>query len=249
MDAGTVSRRKSRYKQDQTRRYASKSARFHRGQKRLRNPLGRLEDPHPLGRHERSVSALRKAERVSHEYLKIFVETGHPFVVSTKGRLVADPEYLSLLARCNCVVQISMVCSRYDRLEPGTPSYEERLTIAEMVSKCVKRVIVRIQPYMPEVFRDVMANIPRLAQAGVYGIVCEGMKFNKAKPGMVRIGSDSCYPKAILERDFLQIKQEAHRHGLRFYAGENRLRAMAMICVAAALTACPDSRATTITSA
>lgn len=167
-----------------------------------------------------------KLERVSYEYLKIFAETGYPFVVSTKGRLVADPEYLSLLARCNCVVQISMVCSKYDRLEPGTPSYEERLAIAEMASKCVKRVIVRIQPYMPEVFKDVIANIHRLAQAGVYGIVCEGMKFSKAKPGMVRIGSDSCYPKAILEQDFLQIKQEAHRHGLRFYAGENRLRAM-----------------------
>ena len=54
----------------------------------------------------------------------------------------------------------------------------------------------------------------------------EGMKFAKAKPGMIRIGGDSCYPRAVLERDFLQIKQETHRHGLRFFSGENRLRAM-----------------------
>ena len=43
---------------------------------------------------------------------------------------------------------------------------------------------------------------------------------------MVRIGGDSCYPKNVLERDFLRIKQEAHRNGLRFFSGENRLRAM-----------------------
>ncbi len=165
-------------------------------------------------------------ERVSYECLKIFAETQYPFVVSTKGRLVAHPDYLDLLARCNCVVQISMVCSKYDRLEPGTPPYEERLEMAKAVANRVKRLMVRIQPYMPEVFKDVMANIPRLADAGAYGIVCEGMKFAKAKPGMVRIGGDSCYPIDVLKRDFLQIRQEAHRNGLRFFSGENRLRAM-----------------------
>ena len=71
-----------------------------------------------------------------------------------------------------------------------------------------------------------MKNIPRVKEAGVYGIVAEGMKFAKAKPGMVRIGGDSCYPKDVLERDFLRIKQEAHRNSLRFFSGENRLRAM-----------------------
>ena len=119
-----------------------------------------------------------------------------------------------------------MVCGRYDKLEPGTPSYEERLEIVKTVAARVKRVIIRVQPYMPEVFRDVMENIPRIKEAGAYGIVTEGMKFAKAKPGMIRIGGDSCYPRAVLERDFLQIRQEAHRNGLRFYCGENRLRAM-----------------------
>jgi hypothetical protein len=79
---------------------------------------------------------------------------------------------------------------------------------------------------MPEVFKDVMENIPKLAEAGVYGIVIEGMKFFKAKPGTIRVGGDSVYPKSILKRDFLQIRQEAHRNGMRFYSGENRLRAL-----------------------
>lgn len=169
---------------------------------------------------------VEKNIRASYECLKLLAETQYPFIVSTKGRLVADPEYLDLLARCNCVVQISMVCSKYDQLEPGTPPYEERLKIAGTLSKRVQRVIVRAQPYMPEVFNDVMKNIPRLAEAGVYGVVVEGMKFYKNKPGMVKVGGDVCYPLHILRPHFEAIKAECHRHGMKFYSGENRLRAM-----------------------
>lgn len=51
---------------------------------------------------------IEKNIRASYECLKLLAETKYPFVVSTKGRLVADPEYLDLLAQCNCVVQVSM---------------------------------------------------------------------------------------------------------------------------------------------
>lgn len=105
-------------------------------------------------------------------------------------------------------------------------SYEERLTILKTVSARVQRTIVRIQPYMPEVFHDVMKNIPRIAEAGAYGVIVEGMKFFKAKPGMTKIGGDFCYPLPRLRHDFEAIKAECHRYGLKFYSGENRLRAM-----------------------
>ncbi len=164
--------------------------------------------------------------RASYECLQLLAETQYPFVVSTKGRLVADPEYLDLLARCNAVVQVSMVCSKYDRLERGCPSYEERLEIVGKLAQRVQRVVVRIQPYMPEVYENVMANIPRLAAAGAYGAVVEGMKFFKAKEGMVKVGGDFVYPLATLRRDFEHIRAECHRNGLKFYSGENRLRTM-----------------------
>ena len=138
---------------------------------------------------------VEKQIRASYECLKLLAETKYPFVVSTKGRLIADPEYLDLLAQCNCVLQISMACSKYDRLERGTPSYEERLTILKTVSARVQRTIVRIQ-------------------------------FFKAKPGMTKIGGDFCYPLPRLRHDFEAIKAECHRYGLKFYSGENRLRAM-----------------------
>ena len=158
--------------------------------------------------------------------LKYLAETKYPFVVSTKGRLAASPEYLELLAECNCVVQISMVCSRYDQLEKGAPSYEERLEMLRTISPRVKRTIVRIQPFMHEVLQDVLKNLPRVKAAGAHGVVVEGMKFAKAKPGLVRVGGDCVYPIELLRADFEQIKAEAHRCGLVFYSGENRLRNM-----------------------
>ena len=160
------------------------------------------------------------------ECLKYLAETKYPFVVSTKGRLAASPEYLELLAECNCVVQISMVCSRYDQLEKGAPSYEERLEMLRTISPKVKRTIVRIQPFMHEVLQDVLKNLPRVKAAGAHGVVVEGMKFAKAKPGLVRVGGDCVYPIELLRADFEQIKAEAHRCGLAFYSGENRLRNM-----------------------
>lgn len=139
---------------------------------------------------------------------------------------MADDEYIELLRQCNAVVQISMVCSKYDKLEPGAPTYEQRLQMLRKVSGNVKRTIVRIQPYMPEVKKDVMANLQRVAEAGAYGVILEGMKFYKKKKGLVKVGGDVCYPKEILKRDFEDIRAEAHRNGMKFYAGENRLRMM-----------------------
>jgi DNA repair photolyase len=167
-----------------------------------------------------------KTTRASYNCLRLFAESKYPFVVSTKGRLAADPEYAELLAKSNCVVQISMVCDRYDKLEKGCPPYEERLEMVRTLARRVKRVVIRIQPYMPEVFRDVMGNIPRLAEAGAHGVVLEGMKFFKAKEGMTKIGGDFCYPLSVLRRDFEQIRAETHRNSMKFYSGENRLRAM-----------------------
>lgn len=170
---------------------------------------------------------IEKKYRASYNCLKIFAESQYPFVVSTKGRLVGDDQYIDLLTACNAVVQISMVCSKYDKIEPGAPSYEERLQILKKLNeKGIKRTIVRVQPYMTEVFGDVMKNIPLLADAGAHGIVFEGLKYYKKKKRMITLGGDRVYPLPILRSQFKELKQQCHKYGLSFYSGENRLRAM-----------------------
>ena len=165
-----------------------------------------------------------KFYRCSYEALKVFKETQYPFIVSTKGKLVADDEYLDLLSQCNCVVQISAVCSRYDVIEQGCPSFEERLEILTKVSARVQRTIVRVQPYMHEVFKDVYNNLEKFKEAGAYGVIIEGMKFQKKKNGLEKVGGDYCYPYDLIKHDFLKLKERAHQLGLKIYAGENRIR-------------------------
>lgn len=165
-----------------------------------------------------------KVHRRSYQALKIFKETQYPFVVSTKGKLVADDDYIELLKECNCVVQISMVCSKYDKIEKGCPTFEERLQILEKVSKNVKRTIVRVQPYMHEVYKDVYNNLERFKKAGAYGVIIEGMKFKKKKNGLVKVAGDFTYPYNLILNDFLALKKRAHELGLKIYAGENRIR-------------------------
>lgn len=165
-----------------------------------------------------------KQMRVSYEALKVFAETGYPFIVSTKGKLVADDEYLELLERCNCVVQISAVCPSYDAIEKGCPTFDERIEIMEKVAPRVKRLIVRCQPYMHEVFDEVYASFERLKNAGVYGVTVEGMKFTSKRSGLIKLGADFVYPYEIIKGDFLKLKKRAHEIGLKIYAGENRIR-------------------------
>ena len=167
-----------------------------------------------------------KIHRISYECLKVLAETKYPFVVSTKGKLIAEPEYLELLKQCNAVVQISLVSPKYDSIEKGCPTYEERIEIVKKVAPVVKRLIIRIQPYMTEAKEDILKNIKRYAEIGVYGITLEGMKFAKKIKGMEKIGADYVYPLNLLKRDFEQIKKEAHKYGIKVFMGENRLRDM-----------------------
>ena len=164
--------------------------------------------------------------RISYNCLKLLAETKYPFIVSTKGRLIAETEYLELIKKCNAVVQVSMVCDKYDVMETGAPTYAERLEIVRKLRGNCRRVIVRIQPYMLEVFNDVIDNIPKLAQAGVYGITIEGMKFFRQKKDLVKVGGDFCYKELFLKHDFEIIRRKCHDSGMRFFCAENRLRSM-----------------------
>lgn len=165
-----------------------------------------------------------KKRKISLESLKYLKQTQYPFVISTKGKLAAEEPYLTLLSQCNCVVQISAVCSSYDKLELGCPTYLERLEMAKILSSKCKRVIIRIQPYMHEVFQEVYDNLDKIKEAGVYGVIIEGMKYKTKKPGLVRVAGDYVYPYDIIKSDFIKLKEKAHDLGLKIYAGENRIR-------------------------
>ena len=167
----------------------------------------------------------------THNILKLLAETQYPVVISTKGKLCIDKEYLDLLKHCNVVMQISCVSKYYDSIEKGAPIYKERLKMIETLSKNVQRVIVRCQPYLPQVKHDVLKNsLNDFSNTGAYGVIFEGMKYIR-KPlnceyELERIGGDLCYNKNLLQEHFELFRDKSHDLGLKFFVGENRLRTM-----------------------
>lgn len=169
---------------------------------------------------------IERTEKVSLECLKLLAETQYPVIISTKGSIIAEPEYLDLLSKCNAIVQVSLVSPQFDKLEQGAPSFAERIKVIEAVAPRVKRLLVRVQPYVTEVMGDVISQVPLYKEIGVYGLILEGMKFLRKKKGLIRVGGDFCYPRLTLTNDFKKIRDVAHANGLKFYSGENRLRNM-----------------------
>jgi len=172
---------------------------------------------------------LQPAERVQHRTLaclELLAAERHPFVLSTKSTLAVESPWLDVLSECVAVVQVSMVAPSFDRLEPGAPPFRARLAALRGLVPRVCRVLVRIQPYIPDVLRPVLKALPRYASAGVHGVIVEGLKRKRAAAGTVKVGADWCLPVDVLRRDLECIRSRCHELGLRFYAAENRLRSL-----------------------
>ena len=167
-----------------------------------------------------------KIHKRSLECLKILKKTNYPYIVSTKSILPIGKEYLDEISGSNCVFQISAVCSRYDEYERGASTFEQRLEMMRVLSPVVKRLVVRVQPFVPAVEKDVIINLKRYKEAGVYGVVLEGMKYKTKRKDTVRFEGDNVINIDILRSSLNRIKSAAHDNGLVFLSGENRLRSM-----------------------
>lgn len=170
--------------------------------------------------------SIERTEKKSLQCLELLAETGYPFIVSTKGTLIVEEPYLSLIGDCKCVVQISAACKEYDTMESGAPTFSERMRAVEKLSKKT-RLNIRIQPYLPLYHDSIMNSLKVFADCGVYGIIVEGLSTRrKAKciGDMEWNGSRFQYPVDVLAENFKAIRGEAHKYGLKFFCGETRLQ-------------------------
>lgn len=167
-----------------------------------------------------------KHYKVSLEILKVLAETKYPFIVSTKGDLVLEEPYYSLFKECNCVFQVSAVCPSTSKIESGAPNFHRRMEVVRKMSEIVPRTIVRCQPYILELHKEIYDCIDIIADTGAYGVIYEAMKMQKKVEGMVKLGGDFVYEKSLLESKFLSLKNKCHKNNLVFLCGENRLRSM-----------------------
>jgi len=156
--------------------------------------------------------------------LKVFAATKYPFIISTKNKIVAFPEYLELLKDCDCAVQFSAVGSSYDDFEKGASPFLERVEAMKKISSIGKRVIVRAQPFLPKMEREFLNNLDLFVDAGVYGIIIEFMKYKYKAAGTSKVRGDNVFPLETIKPIFDRVKKAANEKGLKVFAGENRLR-------------------------
>lgn len=156
--------------------------------------------------------------------LEIFANTGYPFIVSTKNpcMLINEP-YFSLIKKCNVVLQVSLACDKYDKLEPQAPTYEERLKAIEKLSGNVTRIIARVRPYFPDCHKDILAEIPRYKEAGIYAISVSAFYSTKKQKGMTRYGNTYQFSNDLLYPKYLELRNECRKYGIGFLCSENGL--------------------------
>lgn len=119
--------------------------------------------------------------KVSREVLKILSWYDYPTVISSKGVISGQPEYLELLKSGKYAYQCSLVSDNEEfmkKLEPGTPTPKERIANLEKLANNGIWTAVRIQPVIPNspVERELPSFIKHLSEIGIKYIVTEGYK-------------------------------------------------------------------------
>lgn len=161
--------------------------------------------------------------RRSYEILRAFKDFNYPVVISTKSNMLLRSEYKELLGS-NVVLQVSLVSPKYHVWEQA-PSFRDRLAMIMKLAGSVGRVIVRVQPYVPDVKDDVISYLSVYAASGVHGITIEGLQWPKYGYGMTEwLGNAVGFPAELLEEHYLEIAEACYDAGLAFYCAENRLR-------------------------
>lgn len=195
------------------------------------------------------LQSIDKKYRVTYKAIEIFRDFNYPVLISTKGMLLGDAEYLDLIASHNkCAIQVSF--STLDdniglRIEPGAPLPSQRIA---MIKEAVKRgiwVAARFQPFLFPVHNVDDYNLELLAKVGVKHIIVEHLRiptnFNRValEKLCAVLGIDilNFYKQRGVQvnrvnyeltsevkiPNIIEFRERAHQLGLTFGCGDNDL--------------------------
>jgi DNA repair photolyase len=207
-------------------------------QRRIPVQFGGMNDPFGPSESKKSVSL---------ETLKTLAEYDYPTIISTKGTILASDEYLSVLARGNFYVRISVAAvdpELTSSLEPGVPSVNARMNCAKKIAAIGVPVSLRLQPIVPDFEQDAERLIVDAANHGFKHVSAEYLKLpiettahNFAKlqqtlPGIrkfyaeqnaTRVGREFILPITFKKPRLVSLKRVAEQQGLVFGFAENEL--------------------------
>jgi DNA repair photolyase len=132
--------------------------------------LGGMQDP---------FSPWEKTRRVTLQLLHVLRDHEYPTIISTKGSLVTDPEYLSVLSEMNVMVRFSAAGVRESAraaVDYKCSTFAETLHRATILDQAGVPVSLRIQPIIPGSDLDALRMLREAAAAGVRHVSFEFLK-------------------------------------------------------------------------
>lgn len=195
------------------------------------------------------LQAIDKKYRATYKSIEIFRRFDYPIIISTKGPLLGDPEYLELLAsHKKCAIQVSFSTLDDDlakKLEPGSPLPSQRIEIIKEASKKGLWIAIRIQPFLFPIHKVEDYDLGLLAEAGAKHVIVEHLRLptNFDKKALLRLykvlGIDVLeYYKErgiqisrvnyelvpeVKTPNILRFRDLAHQAGMTFGCGDNDL--------------------------
>jgi DNA repair photolyase len=190
-----------------------------------------------------------RRERVSFEFLSELAQRGYPTIISTKGVLAADRDYLGLLGSgWPAIVQFSLTSTedaRAARVEPHATQPSILLKAMTTLARAGVIVTCRWQPFIEELVEDPALYVQRVADAGASHISLEhlklplestprsranasiyiaGLRALYKRRGVMRDGREYVLAPAAKFKNTLEIRKLTHKHGMSFGAGDNELQ-------------------------
>lgn len=133
-----------------------------------------------------------EGEGISLQLLEYMADLDYPTMINTKSALVGRGNYLKALARNKgkAAVHITLISSNnklLKALEPGAPSYDERIEAMENLVQAGVRVVARIEPFLPFLTDepdDVDRYIEDMQRIGVKNITFDTYSYTANNPGI-----------------------------------------------------------------
>lgn len=152
-----------------------------------------MEIPMRLGIRFEDFTEEEAKQGISLEMLNYLAAEQYPVMINTKSALISEYAYVKALAENrSAAVHITLISSNNDILkilEPGAPTYEERVQAAKVLTDNGVQVVARIEPYLvfindqPD---DVAKYIEDVWNAGVRHITFDTYSYTAKNQGIIK---------------------------------------------------------------
>lgn len=107
--------------------------------------------PFRLGIRFEDFTGAEKKKGISLQLLQYLAEVQYNVMINTKSALIGTDKYVEALAKNKSAVHITMISSDaafLKRMEPGAPTFKQRIEAAKNLTSAGVGVVARIEPFM-----------------------------------------------------------------------------------------------------